>query len=121
MSEAEETLSVERARELIASNEAQAIDIRETEEWEARHIPGALHIPEPELEARSEEIPAEGKLIVVCAGGKRSAEVAETLRQDRGLDAVSIEGGMKSWEGEHFPMQPSTDPSAPVEPGDERL
>jgi rhodanese-related sulfurtransferase len=121
VSEGEETVGVERARELIASNEAQALDIRDSEEWESSHIPGALHIPEAELEGRSEEIPAEGTLIVVCAGGKRSAEVAASLREDRGLDAANIEGGMKAWESEQFPMQPSTDPSAPVEPGEERL
>jgi rhodanese-related sulfurtransferase len=34
------------------------IDVRSEEEYAAGHIPGALHIPASELEARLDEIPA---------------------------------------------------------------
>jgi hypothetical protein len=36
-------------------------------------------------------------------------ELAAKLRE-RGREVASIDGGMKAWEGEKFPMQPSTDP-----------
>ena len=118
--EQQEQLSAEEARELVARNELQALDIRESEDWEKRHIPGALHIPAAELDRRADELPGEGRIVVVCGDGKRSSEVAATLR-GRGRDAVSIDGGMKAWEKENLPLQPSTDPSSPVEPGAERL
>ena len=47
-------------------------------------------------------------MLVVCADGERSAEVAEELRGD-GVEATSIEGGFSSWTGEHLPTAPTPD------------
>jgi rhodanese-related sulfurtransferase len=48
-------------------------------------------------------------VIVACENGKESAEVADELRE-RGVDAVSLEGGMDAWRSDDMPMQPSRDP-----------
>jgi rhodanese-related sulfurtransferase len=52
-------------------------------------------------------------LIIVCGDGERSASLAAELRE-RGREVASIEGGMKAWEGEKLPMQPSSDPDDDV-------
>ena len=38
-----------RARELLGEGEAAAVDVRERDEWEEGHIPGAVHIPRGSL------------------------------------------------------------------------
>jgi len=101
-------ISSEEAREMLASNEASAIDIRSDEEWRSGHIPGARHRSEEEIEAVLGEIDADQTVIVACEDGERSGRVAgEISAGDR--EAVSIEGGMEAWRSDDMPMQPSED------------
>jgi rhodanese-related sulfurtransferase len=102
-----ETISVEEAREVLGKNEAIAIDLRDEEEWRTGHVPGARRIDADEI-SEVDDLPDQ-KVIVVCADGKQSAEVAEKLRSDD-RDAVVLEGGMDKWRSEDLPMQPSEDP-----------
>ena len=104
----EETLSAEDAREVIASGEAKALDIRDDEEWEETRIPGAVHHTEEEVMERLKEFPEDTAIVVVCADGDRSAKVAAKLREE-GRQAASIEGGMSAWQGERLPEQPRAD------------
>src|SRR3954454_15094243 len=60
------------------------LDVRETEEWDDGHIPGAKHVPRGYLESRVEgAIGADRaqKVVVYCASGQRSALAANTLRE----------------------------------------
>lgn len=77
----------------------QAVDVRYDEEFEDGHIPGALHLPLPELRQRIDAmLDKSGKYITVCLSGKRSSVAAFLLKQ-RGYDALSMKGGMSAWEG----------------------
>jgi rhodanese-related sulfurtransferase len=76
------------------------IDVRENEEWDAGHIPGAIHINRGILERRvSEVIPDTHQTIVLyCSSGGRSALGAQAL-QKMGYDNVySLEGGFTAWQ-----------------------
>jgi rhodanese-related sulfurtransferase len=102
-------VSPEQAREMLASNEASAIDIRGEEEWGEGHIPGARHRSEDEVDDALEQI-AEGQTVIVaCEDGERSARIAEQISEG-GRKATSIEGGMEAWRSQDMPMQPSYDP-----------
>lgn len=103
-----EVLSAEEARELVATGKAVAVDIRNDEAWESGHITGAIHAPGEELEARLGDLPEDETIIVACEDGDESAKVAERLRE-KGLQAASIEGGMKAWERDKLPEQPRPD------------
>jgi rhodanese-related sulfurtransferase len=104
-----ETVSPEQAREMLASNEASAIDVRGDEEWGQGHIPGARHRSEEEIDDAIEQI-AEGQTVIVaCEDGDRSAQIAEKISAG-GRQAASIEGGMEAWRSQDMPMQPSYDP-----------
>jgi rhodanese-related sulfurtransferase len=103
------TISPEEARELLAGNEASAIDIRGDEEWRSGRIPAARHRAEEEIDEALEQIDEEQTVIVVCEDGGRSARLADEI-SGRGREAVSIEGGMEAWRSEDMPMQPSYDP-----------
>ncbi len=74
------------------------LDVREHDEWEAGHAPGAVHIPLGELPERLHELPDSdsGTLAVTCRGGGRSSRAVAWLTQ-QGFDVANLEGGMKAW------------------------
>jgi rhodanese-related sulfurtransferase len=76
-------------------DKTSVIDVREQVEWDHGHIDGAQHLPMTELVERREEIP-QGRLLVVCRVGNRSAQVTAYLVQ-QGYDAVNLDGGMVDW------------------------
>jgi rhodanese-related sulfurtransferase len=79
---------------------AVLLDVREQDEWDAGHAPGALHIPLGELPSRLDELPDidAGTLAVACRGGGRSSRAVAWLSQ-QGFDVANLDGGMKAWQG----------------------
>ena len=73
----------------------QIIDIRDKEEVQKDEMPGAVYVPSDEIET-SEKVDLSKKLIICCRIGKISIDVAERLRE-KGIDAVSLEGGYTAW------------------------
>lgn len=71
------------------------LDVREQAEWDHGHIDGAVHIPMTELTERLGEVP-EGRTVVVCRVGARSAQVVAYLAQ-QGHEVVNLDGGMVDW------------------------
>ena len=77
-------IDAERARELHDdADPAVFLDVREREEWDEGHIPGAVYLPRGWLESRIErEVPDRAKPIVAyCASGNRSTFAARTLEE----------------------------------------
>ena len=106
--ELEDTVNAERARLLVAREGAQALDVRPQDEFAESHVPGAANAGPDDLDSALEGLSKEKPVIVVCADGKQSAEVAERLRDD-GWNAAALEGGMSSWESDSLPTQPAED------------
>ena len=82
------------------------IDVREKNEWDEGHIPGAVHVPRGYLELRIENAAPEksAPILLYCAGGTRSVLAARTL-QDMGYsDVRSLRGGFTAWKdaGQRF-------------------
>ena len=66
----------------------------------AGKIPGALHIPIDDLEARRAEIARDDRTkLVYCAGGGRSAAACEFLSSQGWTNLLNLEGGFQSWTG----------------------
>jgi rhodanese-related sulfurtransferase len=76
--------------------DAALLDVREADEWNAGHAPGARHLPMSELTTRLGEVPADDPLYVVCRSGGRSARVVQYLAA-QGHPAVNVDGGMQQW------------------------
>src|ERR687894_184415 len=77
------------------------IDVRESEEWDAGHIPVAKHVPRGYLESRIEgAVPDRSQRVVLyCASGNRSALAAHTLKELLGYENVeSMTGGITLWK-----------------------
>ncbi len=77
-------------------DELTVLDVREPVEWQHGRIEGAVHVPMGELAARTDELPSDGKLLVVCSVGGRSARVTAFLQQ-QGFDAFNLAGGLVEW------------------------
>jgi rhodanese-related sulfurtransferase len=72
------------------------VDVRQPEEYEAGHVPGAKLIPLADVVARVGEIPEEGPVYVICATGPRSQRAADYYR-NLGIEAYNVAGGTKAW------------------------
>lgn len=82
---------------------ATLLDVRNPDEYEERHIPGAILIPLDELCDRLEEVPKASPLYVVCARGGRSLRAAEALDEE-GFDVLSVVGGTNAWADSGRPV-----------------
>lgn len=91
-------ISPEEAFARVASG-TKLIDVREQDEWDARHAPEARLIPMSELQGRLAELPTDEQFLIICLSGARSARVAAYLNAE-GFDALNVEGGMLAWPGE---------------------
>ncbi|HJU64333.1 MAG TPA: rhodanese-like domain-containing protein [Gemmatimonadaceae bacterium] len=78
--------------------EAMFLDVREPNEWNLFHIPGAIHVPLGEVAQRVKDaVPADRPIIVYCARGNRSALAADTMRQLGYGDVSSMASGIRGW------------------------
>jgi molybdopterin/thiamine biosynthesis adenylyltransferase/rhodanese-related sulfurtransferase len=93
------------AREL--QDGALFVDVREQDEWDEGHIPGAVHIPRGYLESRIESAAPDrsAQVVVYCAGGNRSAFAAKTLEELGYENVLSLAGGYTDWKRNGFPTQ----------------
>ncbi|MCE9612768.1 MAG: FAD-dependent oxidoreductase [Lentisphaerae bacterium] len=77
------------------------VDVRPKADYEAAHVPGARHVPLPELRARLGELPADKTIYLYCKIGFRSYLAMRILTQ-RGFKVRSLAGGFdtfRAWHG----------------------
>ena len=104
-SELDERIDPKRARELIAREGAQAVDLQDDDDYRAGHIAGSTRADADDLDGAVEPLDEDRPVIVICADGERSAAVAAELRE-RGLQAAVLKGGIKAWASDGLPIQP---------------
>ena len=73
------------------------VDVRKADEWEAAHIPDAVHVPYTELASRLAELPKEDTLLVHCGSGKRAA-VAAAFLQAKGFHVQHVDDLFSDWQ-----------------------
>jgi sulfur-carrier protein adenylyltransferase/sulfurtransferase len=102
-----EEIDAARARELIEEDAPAVVDVREREEWDEGHLPGAVHVPRGHLESRIERAaPDKDRTVILyCASGNRSAFAAKTLEELGYEHVVSIAGGFTDWKRNGFPFE----------------
>src|SRR5262245_44017221 len=80
------------------------VDVREQDEWDEGHLPGAVHVPRGHLESRIERIAPDrdATLVLYCAAGNRSAFAAKTLEELGYTDVRSLAPGYTGWKRDGF-------------------
>jgi len=78
------------------------LDVREPDEYEQGAVAGAVHLPRGNLETSIEgRIPDKSAhVLVMCAGGVRSAFASDTMQQLGYTDVASVAGGFNRWKDE---------------------
>jgi rhodanese-related sulfurtransferase len=89
-------ISLEELADARAEGAVPLVDVRQPEEYDAVHVPGAKLIPLGDVMARIDEIPQTGPVYVICQTGARSQRAADYLRS-RGIEAYNVTGGTKAW------------------------
>ncbi|MCU1542634.1 MAG: sulfurtransferase [Microbacteriaceae bacterium] len=82
--------------QLAALDQATIIDVRESYEFAAGHVPGAVNMPLSELADRVGDVATSGAVHVICQSGGRSAQATGFLTE-QGINAVDIAGGTSAW------------------------
>jgi molybdopterin/thiamine biosynthesis adenylyltransferase/rhodanese-related sulfurtransferase len=79
---------------------ALLLDVREPDEHDQGAVPGSMHIARGNLEASIEaRVPDKSTpIVVMCAGGVRSAFAAKTLGELGYTNVVSMDGGFNAWK-----------------------
>ncbi|WP_073946926.1 rhodanese-like domain-containing protein [Streptomyces kebangsaanensis] len=100
-------VTVDQAHRRTQGADAPAVllDVREQDEWNAGHAPGAVHAPLSRLTAGS-ALPSAVRgrpLVVICRSGNRSQRAAELLAARR-AEVVDVKGGMKAWAAAGHPV-----------------
>lgn len=93
-------ISLDAAEQAIRDADV-LIDVRETDEFSAGHIPGAVHMSRGMLEFKLSSTPEltsrDIRIVVYCKTSGRAALAACALHDMGYLDVKSIAGGFDAW------------------------
>lgn len=92
-----EDISLRDLKSGLATGSLVVVDVRETDEYAAGHIPGSQSNPLSRFSAAA--LPAERRIILACRSGQRS-KVALAMAQSSGRPDVTchFSGGMLEWQ-----------------------
>src|SRR5256886_12846243 len=98
-------ISPQDAAAKLKSGEAVIVDVRDKDEWDEGHIPGAMHLSRGTIELDIEEkVPDTDAMIIChCGGGGRAQLAAESLQKMGYKNVRSMAGGFKAWKAIGLP------------------
>jgi hydroxyacylglutathione hydrolase len=95
-------------QELLRVDAVELIDVRNSSEWQAGHIPGSRNFPLGRLPEQLDQIPRARPLVVYCETGAR-AGVAIGVLQAAGFDDVRhLTGDFSGWQRSGQRVEPSS-------------
>lgn len=86
------------------------IDVRQPDEYDEFHVPGAILIPLADVPQRLVDVPDAGTVHVICRSGGRSRTAVAFLRA-RGYEAVNVAGGSLAWQESGRPVATGSHPA----------
>jgi rhodanese-related sulfurtransferase len=91
---------------LDAGEKMLLVDVREESEWNAGHLPGAIHLGKGVIERDIEtKVPdPAAPIILYCGGGFRSALAADNLQKMGYTNVISMDGGYRGWSDKGLPV-----------------
>jgi rhodanese-related sulfurtransferase len=105
-------ISMDEVKNRIAAgrNDFVVLDVREKDQFEAGHIPTAKHLSRGQLELRVNEAFPDPtvRIVTYCEVGKISTLAASTLRRMGFTRVLALDGGMKAWKEQGFPVEAGT-------------
>jgi hydroxyacylglutathione hydrolase len=97
------SMKVTELRERL--DEFTVVDIRQTSEWEAGHIPNAIHFEGGRIPWEEFPFPHDKSVAIQCGSGNRSMIAISVLRR-RGFDnLIQVDGGINQWKKHGFEIE----------------
>lgn len=99
---------MEQYKQMVSAGEQHVlIDTREDSEWAAGHAAGSIHMGKGIIERDIEtKVPQkDATLVLYCGGGFRSALAADALRVMGYSNAISLDGGWRSYVAAGLPVE----------------
>lgn len=93
-----------RVDELADTPGAYIVDVRETYEFAAGHVPGAVNVPLSLLPLKYRDLPMDRTIYLVCEVGARSGQATMALDQ-AGWKVVNVLGGTNAWINAGYPLE----------------
>jgi rhodanese-related sulfurtransferase len=93
------TVMMNEVEQLMKKGPIDVLDVREPEEYEEGHIPGAILAPISEFMNHIAKVEKNKHYYVVCYSGARSQVVAEYLGK-QGYQVTNVMGGMSTYRGQ---------------------
>lgn len=83
------------------------LDVREDNEWEKGHLPGAVHLGKGVIERDVEKMfpDPDAEIVLYCGGGFRSALAADALQKMGYRNVISMDGGFRGWVEAGHPVE----------------
>ena len=97
-------INVDEGREMMSHDDVAVIDVRESPEYNAGHVPEARLIPVASIFARRDELPRDKDIVFVCAVGQRSALACEMAAAAGVTRLFNLEGGTEAWIKAGYPV-----------------
>ena len=98
-------ITQEEAKEMMDAQEVILLDVREQDEYDSGHIPGAVLLPVGTIDedTAAEVIPGKDSTVLVyCRSGNRSKTASAALAE-LGYTAIYEFGGINTWPYETEP------------------
>ena len=92
-------ITQEAAKEMMDTQEVIILDVREQDEYDSGHIPGAVLLPVGSIDetTAAEVIPEKDSTVLVyCRSGNRSKTASSTLAE-LGYTSIYEFGGINTW------------------------
>ena len=81
----------------LGSDGVFLLDVRDPDEFEEGHIPGAVNLPLNEIRTRMEELPRDREISIYCGVGQRAYYATRILLQN-GYHANNLAGGIRTYK-----------------------
>lgn len=94
--ESVQSMKAKELRERL--DEVQVVDVRMKSEWDAGHIPGAMHFEGGRMAWDELPFPHDKPLAIQCASGNRSMSAISVLKRRGYHNVIQVEGGITQWQ-----------------------
>ena len=100
------SLTPQAAINMVNSQGAVILDVRNDQEYKQGHVVDALSIPASKIESRIKELEAyrDKPVIIVCKMGQQSGSVGKQLRKQGFEQVYRMSGGMTEWSHMQLPL-----------------
>ena len=98
-----QTMDVHELRERL--DEVTLVDVRQNSEWNAGHIPGAIHFEGGRIAWEELPFKQDQPLVIQCSSGNRSMVAISVLKRRGYRTLTQMEGGITQWKKHGFELE----------------